>query len=104
MFCFVPETVVHAVCVSIYSIHCKNSFNKEPLSAAKERPTPHDSLEQRCTNHSSQVMPLIGSQLQNSYRSYNDYCSNWSMTEKSKFQFRTSLVPRPWEGLGTTLV
>ena len=42
-----------------------------PQSGTKERPTAHDSVEQRCTNHSSQVMPLFCTQLHNScYRSY----------------------------------
>ena len=36
----------------------------------KERPTPHDSVEQRCTNHSRQVMPLFGTQLCNSCYRY----------------------------------
>ena len=40
-----------------------------PRSGTKERPTPHDSVhvEQRCTIHSRQVMPVLGgSQLRNS--------------------------------------
>ena len=47
-----------------------------PRSGAKERPTVHDSVEQRCTNHSSQVMALFGTQLRNScYRSYIHKCT-----------------------------
>jgi len=68
-----------------------------PVRLAKECPTPHDSVEQRCTNHSNHVntvMPLFGSQFTEATQVYNYYCSDcpiWSMTERSKFLVRTSL-------------
>jgi len=48
--------------------------NVEPGAHKRREATPrsiHDSVEQRCNNHSSQVMPIFGSQLCNScYISY----------------------------------
>jgi len=41
----------------------------------------HDSMEQQCTNHSSQVMALFGTQLRNScYRSYIRTCKYTTST------------------------
>ena len=37
-------------------------------SGAKECPTAYDSVEQQCTNYSSQVMPFFGTQFRNSYQ------------------------------------
>ena len=55
-------------------------------------------MEQRCTNHSSQVMPLFGIQLHNScYRSYKSVYSVWILGDSnchiwSKFLFREDIT------------
>ena len=57
--------------ISLFMYIMMLDYNQEPRSGTKEHPTVHDSVEQRCSNHSSQVMALFGTQLRNScYRSY----------------------------------